>query len=165
MQYPIEKLEVSAWNFGENHSSKPRIRAHLEDQNRENCLGQNNPKTTQLLKFIGYYRYQFSKTHDACYSMQRGQKACDQEFCSNVKNSCDWINKSWIKWISCQNGAYGFYKAVNLFGSSAYKASTCWMNQSDFINIKWWFPDFTYLIKYSYLIQKCKSSKLKINVV
>ena len=30
------------------------------------------------------------KTHDVCYTLQRGQQACDEEFCSNLKNSCNW---------------------------------------------------------------------------
>merc|ERR1712227_851664 len=59
------------------------------------------------------------KTHDACYSMQRGQATCDQEFCSNLKNSCDWTNH----YSDCQEYAWIFYETVNNFGRSAYRQS------------------------------------------
>ena len=67
--------------------------------------------------------YTSSKTHDACYSMQRGQATCDKEFCSNMKNACDWTRPTF--WPNCQAMAWGFYEAVKWGGQSAYRQSTC----------------------------------------
>ena len=79
----------------------------------------STPPARELNIFIKYIP---SKTHDACYSMQRGQATCDQEFCSNLKNSCDWTTRLFEP---CQSNAWGFYQAVNWGGRSAYRQSTC----------------------------------------
>ena len=99
------------------------------------CSGYNQPFSTIFRQGtcstpdgVPRGRYEFKaacKTHDACYAMQRGQEACDREFCSNLKNSCDWINRNGFHWASCQIGAKAFYKAVDIFGSQAYNDPYC----------------------------------------